>query len=99
MSISDDDITDAEREYEFEVMGIPRGKGDGDLYPLPKGAQWVGREKVVVQRTVEPEDKYYWRRLKQAKQLGVDESELEDEPDELPDGSDSQPWEPEEKYK
>lgn len=40
----------------------------------------------------EPADKHSWQRQKQANELGLPESELADEPDEMSDHSDDQGW-------
>lgn len=52
----------------------------------------IGITKPRVKHTVEPYDKYSWVRYHAAKKLGIPESELADEPDEMPDHSDQQGW-------
>lgn len=33
-----------QEDYEFDMMGIPRGDGDGDLFPIPGKCQWCGKK-------------------------------------------------------
>ncbi len=52
---------------------------------------WIGDNKAVVEKHVEPRDPWSYERRKVADRFGIPESELLDEPDNHP-GSEEQAW-------
>jgi hypothetical protein len=51
---------------------------------------WVGKDKALLQIVKDEPDRYMWERRRGSVQLGIPESELATEPDEMPDHSDDQ---------
>ena len=59
---------------------------------VPESKRHYIGDKPKIDKHFEPFDKFGWERRKQASKLGLDDKDLPEEPDVMPDGSDLQGW-------